>query len=701
MDEPERGSVKPEEGPQSSVGEAHQPGPRSLLARWRGRRDRSAEARAGSGSEASPRAAPQPEMAVLLLAGALFAALGQTLLPKLEPPFRWQSLAYTALGLLLFAVGVRGFMRGQLPSVIGRPLAAVGRWLGVPPVQVIFLGLAPLLSLGAWLAAGDGWRMRLPAFAIGSWLLAIALIFGGSHQPRGSLWEPRWTRIELLALAGITLAAFLARAVDLTGIPWLFTGDEGSAGLSAVDFIQGRQNNIFGVGWFSFPSFYFFIESLSVRVFGQTVFAARLPSAVAGALTAAGVYAFARPAFGRGAALAASAYLATFPFHVHFSRTGLNNIWDSLTVVVVSAALWIAWERNYLPLFALSGVVLGLGQYFYPTSRVLYAMILAWLLAALVFDRRKLRERLPGVVVLALASVAAVLPLVIFYILHPQEYAAPLARVSILGTWMQSALQANGGRLLPILWDQVRSSALAFSSLDLRGHFNGAPMLLPAAAGLFLLGAALALVNLPALQYFWLVIWILAAVATGALSQSTPTSQRYLFAAPAVAILVTLPIVMSAQWLKNIWPRSQRWLGVAAAICVAALIAGDLNFYFRVYSPVGEFGDLNTEVATRVAEYLNEREPGIHVYFAGAPRMGYATHKTIPFLVPGDTGEDILAPLTAPPDISLTGPTTFIVLPERSSELEFIRQRFPNGSLQIMESRAGPPLFYAYDVPGP
>jgi hypothetical protein len=49
----------------------------------------------------------------------------------------------------------------------------------------------------------------------------------------------------------------------------------------------------------------------------------------------------------------------------------------------------------------------------------------------------------------------------------------------------------------------------------------------------------------------------------------------------------------------------------------------------------------------------------------------------------------------------LTGPTTFIVLPERSSELEFIRQRFPNGSLQIMESRAGPPLFYAYDVPGP
>ena len=678
------------------------PGERkSLLARWRTSRVERSPASAPATPEAPARGPAQPEMAVLLLAGVFFATLGQTLLPKLDPRFRWQALSYTALGVVLFAIGVRGFTRGQLPRLIGRALAAAGRWLGIQPVQVILLGLSPLLSVGAWLAAGDGWLMRLPAFAVGSWILAIVLVFGASHQPGRPIWEPGWTRLEILALAAITLIAFLTRVVDLTDIPWLFTGDEGSAGLSAVDFIEGRQNNIFGVGWFSFPSLYFYIESLSIRALGQTVVAARLPSAVAGALTAAGLYAFARPAFGRGVALASSAYLATFPFHVHFSRTGLNNIWDSLTVVVVSAALWVAWERNHLTLFALAGITLGIGQYFYPTSRVLYGMILGFLFVALVFDRRRLRERLPGVVVLALASVTAVLPLVIFYILHPAEYAAPLARVSILGAWMDSAVQAHGGRLWPVLWDQIRSSALAFSSLDLRGHFNGAPMLLPAAAGLFLLGIALALVNLPTMQYFWLLIWIVAAIATGALSQSTPTSQRYLYASPAVSILVTLPIVASAQWLKNIWPRTRRWLAVVAAVCVAAVIAGDLNFYFRVYSPLGEFGDLNTEVATRVAEYLNEREPGIHVYFAGAPRMGYATHKTIPFLVPGDTGEDLLAPLTAPPAFSLSGPTTFIVLPERSTDLDYIRQRFPNGSLEVVNSRGGVPLFYGYDVPGP
>jgi 4-amino-4-deoxy-L-arabinose transferase-like glycosyltransferase len=557
------------------------------------------------------------------------------------------------------------------------------------------------LSIGGWFAAGDRWLMRLPALAVGPWALAIALVLVGTRQPGRPIWEPPWTRLEAALLLGITIAAFLARAASVSSIPWLFTGDEGSAGLSAVDFVEGRQNNIFALGWFSFPALYFYIESLSVGALGQTVLAARLPSAIAGALTVAGLYAFARPAFGRGVALASTACLAAFPIHIHFSRTGLNNIWDALTLVVISAALWLAWDRNRLSLFALAGVALGLGQYFYPTARVLYAMILAWLIAAAAFDRRRLRERLPGLAILTLATLTASAPLMLFYSLHPDEYAAPLARVSILGRWLDVALEESGGRLWPIIWEQVRSSALGFSSLDLRGHFNGAPMLLPAAAGLFLLGVALALVNLTAMQYSWLLIWVVAAVATGALSQNPPASQRYLFAAPAVAILISLTIVKSAEWLKGLWPRARLWLAVAGALAVMALVASDLNFYFRVYSGSREFGDRNTEVATRVAEYLNAREPGIYVYFAGPPRMGYSTHKTIPFLVPDSIGEDIPALLTAPPEFPLTGPTAFIVLPERSTDLDFIRQRFPDGLLEIVEARDGTPLFYGYDVSPP
>jgi len=122
------------------------------------------------------------------------------------------------------------------------------------------------------------------------WLLAILLIVLGSRQ-RGAGQEPeRWPWPEVAAVAGIVLLAFLARAVWLQQVPWVFTGDEGSAGMSAVDFAQGTQDNIFDVGWFSFPSLYFFVESLSVRLLGQTMAAARLPSAIAGSLAVLALY---------------------------------------------------------------------------------------------------------------------------------------------------------------------------------------------------------------------------------------------------------------------------------------------------------------------------------------------------------------------------------------------------------------------------
>ena len=64
--------------------------------------------------------------------------------------------------------------------------------------------------------------------------------------------------------------------------------------------------------------------------------------------------------------------------------------------------------------------------------------------------------------------------------------------------------------------------------------------------------------------------------------------------------------------------------------------------------------------------------------------MGYYTHKTIRFLVPASIGVDISSPLAAPPDYPLIGPTAFIVLPERSSDLDYIRRSYPNGSLELV-----------------
>jgi 4-amino-4-deoxy-L-arabinose transferase-like glycosyltransferase len=644
---------------------------------------------------------PHPELALLLLGGALLVLLGQVALPMLDPTQRWPAYVVTVLGLAGFALAVRGFITGGLPRWATRILSACGRWLGVNPLQVLLLVSAPVLSLAAWLAAGDQAKMLIPWAAAILWLLAILLVALGSRQRTAGQEAERWPWPEVAAVAGIVLLAFLARALWLQRIPWVFTGDEGSAGMSAVDFVQGNQDNIFSLGWFSFPSLYFFIESLSVRLLGQTMEAARLPSAIAGSLAVLALYWYARSAFGRGVALASAAYLATFPFHIHFSRTGLNNIWDSLTAVVVAGGVWRGWVDNRRSAFVLAGLALGLGQYFYPSARVLFVILLIWLVFAAWKDRGKMRQRLPGIVMMLLATLVVVLPLGLYYVRHMDQFYAPMARVSVLGPWLQREVEITQTSLWQVLWRQVRTSALAFSSLNLRGHFNDAPMLLALPSALFLLGVCLTLLNLTSLQHLWLVLWLAAAIAIGALSESTPTSQRYLFAAPAVAILVALPLVQSAQWLSKLWPRWQRLLSVAMALVLVIAMAKDVAFYFGEYSANRRFGDLNTETATGVAFYLDAQGPGQQVYFFGPPRMGYFTHETIRFLAPDATGQDVNDPLTAPPDWQLVGPTVFVFLPERQPELQFVEQSYPGGSMTVVNARDGNPLFFAYKVEGP
>jgi len=184
----------------------------------------------------------------------------------------------------------------------------------------------------------------------------------------------------------------------------------------------------------------------------------------------------------------------------------------------------------------------------------------------------------------------------------------------------------------------------------------------------------------------------------GALSDSPPAAQRYVFVAPAVAGIIGLSLERSGRWLIAAWPRL-RWvtLGSIAGLLVLACWE-DLRFYFGDFSANKRFGDGNTEVATQVGMYLAKKEPGVQVHFLGG-RMGYYSHSTIPYLAPEAVGSDVPDVLTGPPDWELTGPTIFILLPERAQELDLLEQSYPGGTYTQYPGKEGV-LFLAYEVRG-
>lgn len=632
---------------------------------------------------------------LLLLLGVLATS---SAIPEGE---RGGLLVLGLLGGLTAFLGARSILAGHLPGWLGGLLARLGHYFAISEGQVVLLLLALPFSLLARLAAGNGLLARQPAVAVLAWLLAIALAVVGSVSRETSAAAPRraFDRRDWLIMAGLFVVALLLRGVATAQFPPTYSGDEGSAGLFAIEQLQGLANNPFSLGWFSFPSLYFLVQSVAIGLGGQTVEAVRLTSALAGALSVVALYALGRSMFDRTTAVLAATYLAASHFHIHMSRIALNNVWDGLFGTLAILGLWAGWKSGRRDAFILCGLALGLGQYFYVSIRVLPVLFLIWAATAWLVQRTQFRQRLPGLVLAAFIALVVFLPLGLYFADKPDEFQAPMNRVTIFGDWLEHELALGQRTTAEILSDQALLGAMGFVSEPMKLLYDpGSPLLLAGAATLFILGILWALLHFD-LRYWLLILPLLAAIAANTVSQGSPASQRYILAMPLVALFVALPLGEAIALVRERRPNSQRLALGAAAVIMGLLVVVDLNYYFNKVYDTYVLGGGNTTAATAIATTLRDEEPAAQdVYFFGFPRMGYFSLSTIPFLAPEMRGQDVTEPLTGPPTWSLAGPTLFVFLPERLGELALVQQSYPNGRYEEFFDRNGQLLFALYAV---
>jgi hypothetical protein len=665
-----------------------------------GRADETAQSQPAGESVARPTnlAWIQPE-AVLLLGGLLLTVFGQVTFEHAPLEARRTPALILGLGLAVFLIG-GALAQGSLARW-PRWQAAQGliRWLGVTAGQACCLLLAPIFAIVAGTAAGLNEKMADPVVGMWAWALAILLVVMGAWPSSMPRWSPSW-KIMGPAL-GLFLAALLIRGIQTASVPQILTGDEGSAGLSAYGWVKGTANNPFVVGWYSFPSLYFMLQSFSIRLLGTTTEAIRLTSALVGALTVPALYLVARPWLGNRAAFLAALYLAAFHFHVNFSRIALNNVWDGLGFVIVLGALVHGWRTGRRASFVLSGLFLGLLQYFYPSSRLLVLLVAAWLVVATLLDRRRLRGALPNLGLMGLAAVIPVIPLVMFYIRFPNEFLAPLSRFSVLGEWMKNELVITGDTVQAILVRQFSLGFQAFTATPLRHwYMPGTPILREVPAALFLAGLALMLLRLRDERIWIIGLWLAAFGAAGALSESTPASQRYVSVAPAVCLVLAYGVDTTGQYLVRLWPRLRKAIPAASLLLVAALAVDDLRFYFLEYTPNSQFGGDNGWVAQKLGSYLRGYPDTTYVAFFGAPRMGFGSIPSLQYLAPQVDGTDMNYAWGSPDNPPVSGrPLLYAFLPEREVELRAAMAALPDGELVQMTSPTGGPLVWVYLPP--
>ena len=404
----------------------------------------------------------------------------------------------------------------------------------------------------------SGWQLWTFLLCV---LVAIVAMLPGEQFPlrlrRHHLW-----------LVGLLFAALLLRAVFLERLPpGLHVDEAGSADFTLRHVFPPQELTLspFRTGHSSQPSLYNYLLWLSFAVVGENITGLRITSALAGSAAVVTTYALVSILQSRRAAFLAAILLTVSHFHIHWSRIGLNNIWDTVWVPLILAVYAWGWQKNWSSGAVLAGLALGFSQYFYAGSR-----IVLFLLPFLMYSLWRKERDNPRLVeyaakTLGMAAVVAA-PLAIFGIQFPEEFGRRL----ITGLIWGSDLPPDQ---IPTVGDRLIDTLVSFTALPENSGFYrpGIPLVFGLAVPLFIVGILWAIRE----RQFLPVLWVgLTMFFGGFLLQALPSSNHYLVAVPAICWLIAMPLDALFAFGR---PR-------IAVVLLLLVVASELGFYYGIYA---------------------------------------------------------------------------------------------------------------------
>jgi 4-amino-4-deoxy-L-arabinose transferase-like glycosyltransferase len=608
-----------------------------------------------------------------------------------------------SLGLLTFLWGIVTMFTTRVMVWNETVLTKVASWLEISNLQPLLLIGGLSLSLASRAAAGDELRVFSPLASL-LWLAGVALTIAGcwrwnepdltnSGTPTNSgstmRWEPIW-------IAVFFLVSLILRGWAADRMPYVLNDEEASIGLVGWEFVNGERDNLFTSTWGSFPTFYFWLLSISQILFGRTINAIRWVSAFGGALTVVALYWAAREMFGRRIAIWSAAWLIAFHHHLFFSRVAYHNIWDGFFLILAAGALWKGWVSDRRRYFLLAGLAIGLGQFFYITSRVVPLLFLLWLL--LISRCSPTRERKAAhLISLGLVAAAVVLPLALYYTAHPEQWFLNAQNVSILVPDIKEAAVALGTTPIGLVLEQIWVTILGLNVAELQGVYygSGVPLLIGLSVPLFLFGVILSFIRVRDPRYTLLLLTLITTILIGGISTQAPNAQRMLLLPPMLAILIVLPLEEIFARSSSYWRKGRTFLFITMSGLILIMMAQNLRQFFIDYLPREAYGSYKGEVAQGMVEILKDEEEETEVYLVSGGRLPVDSLTSLHYQLPEVTAWDLEPPYELP---ATAGPMEtrrlFVILPEQVGARLEIESKYTVGSTVPRYNRHGHLLFY-------
>lgn len=671
----------------------------------------------GRGQDASTTATPA-RVDLIAQLGISIALTGYAHYLAADNRALWHvALMLVGAAMLMFIQVARQLMpvSADQNSAPAQWLARARQWLSANPIRTTLISLA---MLAGGYGAYDAALVPHPepfTLSIALWLASIiTFVMAFASWEHARTWRAPNLRAldaalkpylpEIMIVIALVALAFAFRAFDLGNIPINLGGDESEMGLEARRVLDGVLTNPFASGWYSHPTMFYFLQSLALRFFGQTVIGLRMVSAIIGTLTILSTYLLVRQLCGRGFALAVAVLLLSYPYHIQFSRIGLNNIADAFWAATVFFLATRAMMTQQIGYFVAGGLALGLSQYFYHGVRLVPVMLAAYLAFWLIAERRSARAFVIPLIVFSVAALIAALPLIFYYIQFPDMLTERYTQMGIFPSgWLANQVAQTGQNPLLLLTTRTIERFTLFNLIpDYSGFYAPeTPLLETFSAMLFAYGFAYTLYRWKERANFLFVLWFASGIIFGSvLIMDEAGSARTLTLTVPAMFFVALGAFKLAETITTLLARPlwRRYI-VAAGIILLAFI--NVKFYFVDYIPrrsyAGPVGWTNTEMA----KYFLAQPGEFKAYFFGPP-YNYLSHATIVYAVPNLNGLDILNPIEGAPDfVDHSLPAVFLFIPAREQEFAWVRQAYPDGKRIDFNQTDGTPLFFAYEVEAP
>lgn len=633
-----------------------------------------------------------------------------------------QQIGWVVGGMAGMAVAASGLLRLKQDSDRVRISRLLQRYVGAHWQVLICLALSLAMVSGALVYYAPLNRLSMVVWAAALLLLLAAVWVQAQLTPwrwfqqswQRTFTHPHWNRFDWAVVLLLLLVAAALRLYRLDETFPPAREDEGFQALFTLQALYGFQANSgyepiapFSVGWFGHPTLFYFIQAGAMTLFGENLMGLRILAALVGAACPPTLYFLGKQGWGRLAGISAGWLLAISHFHLQYSRLALQNIETVWLMILLACCLVMIYREQQknegsnkrASWLILTGVVIGLNQYFYVGARFAFLLTAALLLPLLL--QRKIAVR--HLALLALVVTIVLLPQLVFYAKYPEHLTVRSQGVSIFS-------EENVDRILgPEATLQHDWRRLIAKQAQAHWHFwfdhgdtspfywAGTPAFDAITVALFWLGLGILLIRFYHYPYrlaaFW---WGLGVFFAGIFTLNPTWGARLVVIAPSVTLIAGLFVQEVLTVLYAVWPQNTRQMSalVFGSVVLSVTFYTNFNIYFEEYAL--ERPGLDT---ITVAQAMAEHADAVS-YLLGTSTdvnqgvIRFVARQTETYNMPPLTALDELL-VHHPPEKSLL----FVAQPPREAELNQIEQRLPNGVRQTYLDPKGNLALITYALP--